>query len=198
VTALRFSRDGATLYGAGLDGAVRAWDLQKDAGGRVRVLTRHAQMSRTLALSPDERTVASGSADGSVHVVDLASGRVRVWRGAADETRHVAFSPDGKWLAAASWDGTIRLWEVASGRAATLRGHHGKVHRVAFSPDGKWLASSGLDGSIGLWDVAVVTKDPVPPSGLATWLARTTSATVETDAPLMTRARPGAGPQAAP
>jgi hypothetical protein len=65
VEALLFSRDGRALITAGGDRAVRVWDL---AGRAVVQLEGHRNRVRTLALSPDGRTLASGSDDGTVLV----------------------------------------------------------------------------------------------------------------------------------
>jgi WD40 repeat protein len=184
--ALAFGKDGRHIYVTGLDGAVRDFDLSV-ARPEARVLTRHARLSRTVAVSPDGRTLASGGGDGEVHLVDLASGRVRALVGHTDEARHVTFSPDGRLLASASWDGTVRVWDLSSGATTVLRAPRQKAHRVAFSPDGKWLASTGSDGAVSVWPVARIAEDAAPTRGLVTWLAGRTTATLGMQEPLATR-----------
>ena len=100
--------------------------------------------------------LASGSADATVRLWDVASGReIRTLSGHTAVVHSVAFSPDGKLLASGSADTTVRLWDVASAREIrTLSGHTNVVTSIVFSPDSNLLASGGYDNTIKLWDVA--------------------------------------------
>jgi WD40 repeat protein len=127
-------------------------------------LTGHTGAVYAVAFSPDGRTLATTSRDGSLRLWNLKNRAHPVpWgpavAGHAGRIYWVAFSPDGRTVATANSDGTIRLWNVTSrahpvawGRPLT--GHSGYVNSVAFSPDGRLLVSAGADQTVRLWDVA--------------------------------------------
>jgi WD40 repeat protein len=114
-------------------------------------LKGHTEPVRSVAFSPDGKTVASGSEDRTIKLWEVATGKERATlKGHIEEVSSVAFSPDGKTLASGGKD--IELWDVATGKErATLKGHKGDVISVAYSPDGKTLASCSVDKTIKLW-----------------------------------------------
>jgi WD40 repeat protein len=113
---------------------------------------------RAIALSPDERTLASADFAGTIRLWDIQA-RVPLGEplhGHTNEIWSVAFSSDGRTLASASLDGTVRLWNVRDGKAIgdPLSPGVGRVRSVVFSPDGRTLAFGGSDRTVRLWDVA--------------------------------------------
>ncbi|MBP1682169.1 MAG: hypothetical protein H6Q35_2508 [Proteobacteria bacterium] len=174
VNGLAFSPDGKTLVSAGeggesgffkssdKDDTIKLWDVA--SGSELLTFSGHGDEAKSVAFSPDGKTVASGNGSvkdrqrksNSVSLWDVATGKeIATLAGHDEDVVSVAFSPDGKRLVSGSNDKTIRLWDVATGKLlATLTGHAKKVTSVVFSADGKTVLSGSADQTLKLWDAA--------------------------------------------
>jgi sugar lactone lactonase YvrE len=104
----------ATAIGAG---AVTLWDgeTRREVGWFHLEHQPHPDLNfiRSLALTPDGKTLAAGSDDGIVRLWDRATGQLRRrLAGHIDGVNAIAIAPDGKTLASASDDGTTLLWDL--------------------------------------------------------------------------------------
>ncbi|EPQ53524.1 WD40 repeat-like protein [Gloeophyllum trabeum ATCC 11539] len=111
---------------------------------------------RSVAFSPDDRHIASGSNDRTIRLWNAQTGEAvgEPLRGHEYSVQSVAFSPDGKHIVSGSDDSTVRVWDAQTGQAMSepLRGHGYSVRSVAFSPDGKHIVSGSDDNTIRVWD----------------------------------------------
>ena len=152
IWSVAISRTGTFWAAGNWRGEVRVWS---EGGQRLHLVWQaHPYNIFTLAFSPDERTLVTGSWDGTVKLWDLHSGAL-LWTGWHPSAIYsVAFAPDGRTLASSGQDATVRFWEVSSGKQIqTLTSPGSGVITLAWSPDGQLLAGGCRDGSLRLWQV---------------------------------------------
>jgi WD40 repeat protein/class 3 adenylate cyclase len=187
----QLSADGRTLVTATTDGDIGLCAVETgngDAPWAVRpaavlrsfdgkAFSGHRNDVTCVAVSPDGRTIATGSSDRTVKLWDASTKQVRATlRGHAQPVHAVAFSPDGTTLASGGgpqpWPtepgpGEIMLWNAGTGeKIRALDPRPAAVLCLAFSPDGRSLAGGesvhlgrgdgepATPGELRLWDVA--------------------------------------------
>jgi WD40 repeat protein len=109
-------------------------------------------MLNSLAVSPDQRTLAVGLFDG-IQFLDASNGK-RV--GSVIPQRHFApalsFSPDGRMLLSVSFDRTARFWTVPAGQPASPEiAHQDGIMSLATAPARDLFATGQFDGLVRLW-----------------------------------------------
>ncbi|HET6648453.1 MAG TPA: caspase family protein [Pyrinomonadaceae bacterium] len=118
------------------------------------IQTGHSSRVNCAVFAPDRRWLASGSADNSIRLWDVASGsELRALIGHNNWIKSLAISRNADMLASGSNDRTVKLWDVSSGRERfTLSGHGGPIEVVVFSPDDRLIASGSTDATIKIWE----------------------------------------------
>ena len=153
----------SVLISGGDDGVVKRWDpvsrtiVGPDMGDRAAPV-------RSIGVSPDGKTLAVGSSDGTVRLWDAATGGgVREFgkpKDAAEayELYAVGFSADGKHLAVGSFDPGLRVLDLERpGVEHTLRGHADPIKCLSRGGS-RWLLSAGRDGSVLEWQQTALAQ----------------------------------------
>jgi WD40 repeat protein len=110
----------------------------------------------SLAWSPDNKIIACGSQDSSVHFWRLSSGQDSQMSGYPFKPKALAWDSESK-LLATSGDATVTVWDFRGKgpegtRPIQLEAHKGVCTRLAFSPRKGVLASGSQDTSVLLWE----------------------------------------------
>lgn len=159
---LAFSPDGA-LLAVSSDRFESVFILDTAGGELTHTLVGHIDEVRSVAFSPDGKTLASVDALGGIilwdtgrwektrtfTISDLKETKANSYYCLLSESARLAFSPDGAKLAAGMSDGRIRLWNVKAGTKIQMAGTHTSgILALSFSKDGAGLTSISFDRSV--------------------------------------------------
>ncbi|MGW7513083.1 nSTAND1 domain-containing NTPase [Streptomyces massasporeus] len=144
---VEFSPNSQTLATIDLnDDTARLWDVT--TGSLLRTVN-HTDLVTSAVFTPDSRTLATASEDGTTRLWDVSSNRpLHTFRDSSGAT----FSPDARFLVSGGLDDTVRLWDAATGRILHTLKPKTFVQQVVLSPDARTLAASGLDDWVRVWD----------------------------------------------
>lgn len=133
--------------------------------GLEAFLSAHRDSVSSVAFSPENKFLASGSWDNTIILWDVSDFnkpvKLVVLEGHSDQVTSLQFSPDGQQLVSGSEDSTLILWDVSNAlhpsKLQALKEERYAVSSVVFSPDGKHLAAGSFEStSIFIWDVSKV------------------------------------------
>jgi WD40 repeat protein/serine/threonine protein kinase len=144
---LAISNEGL-IASSGFDHAIRLWTTR---GELVRTLNGHEGQVRSVAFSPDGRTIVSAGFDRTVRVWTTDGAAVHVLRGHRAPVYQAAFSANGELIASGAHDKSVRIWKSDDGHLVREHlGREGLVLDVAIDRSGRILASAGHDATIRL------------------------------------------------
>jgi WD40 repeat protein len=107
----------------------------------------HQGSITSVAFSPDNHCIASGSVDATVRLWDTKGNQIgQPFRGHKDEITSIAFSSDSQYIVSGSRDGEVRLWDIKGNPVGQpFRGHQGSVISVTFGHNCQYVISCSAD-----------------------------------------------------
>ncbi|KAK3846100.1 MAG: WD40-repeat-containing domain protein [Linnemannia gamsii] len=155
ITMFAVTPDGHTLVSASRSLLLKTWDLR--TGTLVRSLKAHDAPIIVMDIDRTSSLVATGSADGTVKVWDIAGGFcTHNFKGHGGVISAVLFHPDQAkpWLYSGADDCTVRVWDLKTRKAvAVLESHVSVIRGLAVSHSGNTLISGSRDKVVSVWDL---------------------------------------------
>ena len=144
------------------DREVQLWDVKEKTVHRT---LQHTERVFSVAVSPDERWVATGASDNIIRLFDAKTGKLEAMLKGHTEGQiflpsavwSLAFSPDGRRLVSGGHDGRVIVWDTNTKRASYKMQVHDSpiIVSVTFSTDSELVACSfegaGPKRGIRIW-----------------------------------------------
>ncbi len=130
------------------------WRTLSNFGGQK--LTDHANMVKSIAISPDSNWLVTGGEDYVVHVYDMNDRGAEPLElsGSEGPIFTAVIAQDNDTFFTGTWDGLLYVWSLTFPEAFTiLESGGGAIISSEISPDGRWLVTGSDDGIASLWDV---------------------------------------------
>jgi hypothetical protein len=134
INAIELSADGSKLAGAGDNGILYIWDINRNYA--VTELRTGSSPLTAVAWSPSANQLIIGNASGQLRIVRDGI-VVRTLSGHRGPIEQIKLNHSGTFFASASKDKTVRLWNInkLTVPPIELRDHLDWVWSLAFSPD---------------------------------------------------------------
>ena len=129
--------------------------LQRTTIPCLHTLTGHTDFINSVAISSDNKTVVTGSDDGTAKIWDINSGQgLHTLTGHTKFINSVAISSDNTTVVTGSDDTTVKIWDIQTGQCLnTLTDHADSIYSVAISPDNKTVITGSYDRTAKVWDI---------------------------------------------
>ena len=126
-----------------------------DPAGASWTIPAHDSTVWSVKFSPDGKTFATTSEEGTARLWDLPTGKLRhTLSGHSGIVRHCTFTGDGRQLLTSGLDRTIRVWDVATGEPQKTLVDDAPVYYLSLLGDGGTVISASGDARIRFWNFA--------------------------------------------
>ena len=138
----------------------QAWNAQlwnAETGERIRVFPDHVAEVNAVAISPDDRLLATGDLNGHVRLWNIETGElVSKLEGHQGKISAIRFLKSGTRLMTASIDKTVGHWDVATGKEipSLILKHPDSVISMEVIPGTDQLMTTCADRLIRQWDAS--------------------------------------------
>jgi WD40 repeat protein len=112
----------------------------------------HRSTIYSMEFSPDGKTVATVSYDGTGMLLPVAGGKPLGLYGHVGRLWEVQFAGNGKAVVTNANDGSARLWNARTGEPLSVMRHDSWVAGAEYSPDGSRIITCSADNTIRIWD----------------------------------------------
>jgi WD40 repeat protein len=151
VVAVAFSPDSKILAFSGGDPKIRI--IQTGTWRELKPLVGHAGAVWDIDISPDGKSLVSGSDDGYARVWDLATGDQIALLHAAVAVSAVKFMPNGKQVLVADFGGALTLWDIdKEQKIRDIGSLPGEIRGISLSKDATRVAAGGEGPTAVVWD----------------------------------------------
>jgi WD40 repeat protein len=134
------------------------WTGEADEPKSIRAVDAHTGWIRAVAVSPDEKTVASCGNDQMIRLWSASDGKhLKTLEGHTSHVYNIAFHPDGTHLISGDLKGSVKVWDLKKGESVreldakvlhkydpTFMADIGGIRGIAVNKDGSQIACAGI------------------------------------------------------
>ena len=151
MTDFILSNNEKRIFLASEEGVAAILDLE---GNQLQQLSGHVGAINQIALSKDEKLLATAGDDAQTIIWDLEKGAINdTLIGHESMVSAALFSSTNPWIFTSSYDSTIIRWNINGELLERVPAHAKRILGLAISPGSDFLLSFGLDNTAKLWHV---------------------------------------------
>ena len=119
------------------------------------VISGHMGWVRSVCTEPGNEWFATGAADRTIKIWDLASGQLKLTlTGHISAVRGLAVSPRHPYLFSCGEDKMVKCWDLETNKVIRhYHGHLSGVYSLSLHPTVDVLCTGGRDGVVRVWDM---------------------------------------------